>query len=204
METRALITGFQPFGGRPVNPSERLCQILAASCACADATPLVLPVAYRRASAPVIDALENGRCSAALMLGLGAGRATVDFERFAVNWRGGPQPDEDGVRIAGEPIDPGGPAAYFASAPVDALVAACKAAGTPSAPSSHAGTFLCNQVFFEALRHCDRADVPCRVAFAHLPLFPEMASAGEPAVSQGSLAAGLAAALTALVESATS
>jgi pyroglutamyl-peptidase len=192
MRTRLLVTGFEPFGGHSVNPSERLARI-AAECAPTGVvvSTRVLPVAYRRAFAPVAEALESERIDVALLLGLGAGRATVDFERFAVNWRGGAHPDNDGVRVAGEAIDPGGPAAYFATLPIDDCVAAARAAGAPCGVSSHAGTFICNQLFYQVLRHCDRQDLKCRVGFLHVPLLPEQASAGEPAASEESMAAGL-------------
>ncbi len=199
MKTRLFVTGFEPFGGRPVNPSQRLCRVLAdAAPAGAVVTARVLPVSYRRAFAPVADAMDDLRPRAALLLGLGAGRQSLEFERFAVNWRGGAAPDEDGLRVAGEKIDPAGPAAYLATAPVDELVVACRAAGAPAAASSHAGTFLCNQVFYQALRHCDRGDLVCGVVFVHLPLLPEMAAAGEASVPEESMATGLRAALATL------
>jgi pyroglutamyl-peptidase len=202
MRTRVLVTGFEPFAGRKANPSQHMCRVLAdAAPKGAGVTTRVLPVAYRRAFAPVAQALDGGRFRAALLLGLGAGRATLDFERFAVNWRGGTSPDEDGLSLEGEKIDPAGPAAYLATAPVDELVVACRAAGAPAAASSHAGTFLCNQVFYQSLRHCDREDIQCSVVFVHLPLLPEMAGDGEPSVPAESMAAGLRAALAALATS---
>jgi pyroglutamyl-peptidase len=160
----------------------------------------VLPVAYRRAFQPVAEALDSERLRGALLLGLGAGRATLDFERFGVNWRGGTMPDNDGIRIGGEQIDPAGPAAYFTTLPVEDLVAASRAAGAPTSVSSHAGTFLCNQLLYQTLRHCDRADLKCRVGFVHLPLLPEQAAANEPAVSEDAMIAGLRAAITCLAE----
>ena len=201
MKTRLLCTGFEPFGAQTVNPSERMVRLLA------DAAPpgtvvstRVLPVAYRRAFAPVAEALETERFDAALLLGLGAGRATLDFERFGVNWRAAAQPDNDGMRIEGERIDPAGPAAYFATIPVDDLVAAARVAGAPAGVSSHAGTFLCNQVHYQTLRHCDRHDLATRAGFVHLPYLPEQATGTEPSVSEDCMFAGLRAALALLAE----
>ncbi len=203
MKTRAVVAGFEPFGGNAVNPSERMAKLLE------DAAPAgvlvaarTLPVAYGRAFAPLAEALDGGRVRAALLLGLAAGRKQIEFERFAVNWRGGADPDNDGVVVSGEKIDPAGPAAYFASAPVDDLVAACRAAGAPSAASSHAGTFLCNQVFYQALRRCGRRGVRCGVAFAHLPCLDGTGPSGAPTLSEETMSAGLRAALVALVDAA--
>ena len=195
-QVRILVTGFEPFGPHAVNPSERMVRLLSGT-TLDDLiiSTRVLPVAYRRAFPPIADVLEAERVQGALLLGLGPGRATVDFERFGVNWRGAAHPDNDGVRVAGEQIDPAGPAAYFSTLPVDGVVAACRAAGTPTGISSHAGTFLCNQVLYQTLRRCDRRDLTCHVGFAHLPFLPEQASAGEPAVSEESMLAGVTAAL---------
>jgi pyroglutamyl-peptidase len=199
MRARLLVTGFEPFGGQTVNPSERMVRLIAS--APPDGIVVstrILPVSYRRAFAPVGAALVDERPHGALLLGLGAGRRAVDFERFGVNWRGAAQPDNDGVRIAGEEIDPAGPAAYFSTLPVDEIVTACRAAGAPAGASSHAGTFLCNQILYQSLRHCGRHDLGCRIGLVHLPLLPEQAAAGEPAVSEDAMFAGLSAALTRL------
>jgi pyroglutamyl-peptidase len=201
VKARLLVTGFEPFGGQTVNPSERMVRLIAAAAPNGSVVSTrVLPVAYRRAFHPVAEALGNERFDGVMLLGLGAGRATVDFERFGVNWRGGPQPDNDGVRVTGEKIDPTGPAAYFATVPVEELVGACRGAGTPASVSSHAGTFLCNQVLYQSLQYCDRHDLKCHVGFAHLPFLPEQATAGEPAVSEDSMIAGLRAALLRLAD----
>jgi pyroglutamyl-peptidase len=201
MRVRLLVTGFEPFGGQSVNPSERIVRrITSAAPAGIVVSTRVLPVSYRRAFEPVADALVGEHPHGALLLGLGNGRATMDFERFGVNWRGAPLPDNDGVRIAGEAIDPAGPAAYFSTLPVDEIVAACRSAGAPAAASSHAGTFLCNQVLYQTLRHCGRHDLRCRAGFLHLPLLPEQATGGQPAVSEDAMLAGVLAALTRLAE----
>ncbi len=198
---RLLVTGFEPFGPHLVNPSERMVRLLA------DAAPdglvlstRVLPVSYRRAFAPLREALESERLHATLLVGLGAGRSTLDFERFAVNWRGAGHPDNDGLRVTGEKIDSIGPAAYFTTVPVEDLVAAARAAGAPASVSSHAGTFLCNQVLYQSLQHCDRMSLRCRLGFVHVPFLPEQASAGEPAISEEAMFAGLRAALECLAK----
>ena len=194
------MTGFEPFGGDLVNPSERIVRRLAAdSLPGAVISTRVLPVAYRRAFAPLAEALDTERFTGALLMGLRAGRGTLDFERFGVNWRGSAGPDNDGLRIEGEPIDPAGPAAYFATLNVQDLVAACHGAGAPAAVSSHAGTFLCNQVLYQTLRHCDRHDLATRAGFVHLPLLPEQATKGEPAVAEEAMFAAIRAVLTVLV-----
>ncbi len=198
MATRVLLTGFEAFGGHAVNPSERVLRPLAAAApGGVVVSTRVLRVSYRDGFAPLRDALSHERFDAALLLGLGAGRAAISFERVAVNRRG-PATDNDGVHMPEERIEDGGPAACFSTLPIDALVAAVHATGVPAEVSDDAGTFLCNQVLYQALRHADRSGIPTRIGFVHLPYFPEQASNGEAALDEALLISGLAAAVAAL------
>jgi len=167
---KVLVTGFRVFGSHAANPSETVVRHLA------DEPPAglaletaVLPVEYARAFGPVRDRIDAGGIGAVLHLGLAADRPSLEFERFALNWRGAESADEAGVRLDGEPIDPAGPAAYLATVPVDDLVGVCRAAGVPVRASQHAGTFLCNQVLYQTLRLADLRGLRLRAGFLHLP-----------------------------------
>jgi pyroglutamyl-peptidase len=199
MTARILLTGFEPFGEHRLNPSERVLRPLAAAApGGAIISTRVLPVSYASAFVPVRDALDAERFDAVILLGLGAGRSAISYERVAVNRRGSTTPDNDGVRVDDERIDEAGPAACFTTIPVDDLIVASLAAGAPAEGSDDAGTFLCNQVLYQTLRHCDRNALRVRAGFVHLPLLPEQAQDDEPALAEPLLIAGLAAALEAL------
>lgn len=199
MTARLLLTGFEPFGGHRVNPSERVLRPLAAAApGGAVISTRVLPVSYASGFQPIRDALDSERFDAVLLLGLGVDRSAISFERVAVNRRGSTTPDNDGLRIDDERIDPAGPAACFSTVPVDELIVATLAAGAPAEGSDDAGTFLCNQVLYQTLRHCDRNDLRTRAGFVHLPLLPEQAEEGEPTMTEQLLVLGLAAVVKAL------
>jgi pyroglutamyl-peptidase len=168
---KVLVTGFRAFGPHAENASETVVRRLAADPpAGLGLETLVLPVEYARAVGPVRDRLDAGGIRAVLHLGLAADRPTLEFERFALNWRGAESADVAGVRLDGAPIDPAGPAAYLATAPVDDLVGVCRAAGVPVRTSQHAGTFLCNQVLYQTLRLADLRGLRLRAAFLHVPV----------------------------------
>jgi pyroglutamyl-peptidase len=170
MALRVLLTGFRRFGPHTANPSEELVERLRAHPPRGvRLVARVLPVEYRTAFSAVREVLDAGDADVVLHLGLAAARPDVQVERFALNWRGGEQPDEAGVATEGEPVDPSGPAAFLSTVPVDGLVAAIRGAGLPCTPSSHAGTFLCNQVLYQTLLHADRHGGGVRAAFLHLP-----------------------------------
>ncbi len=200
MPPRVLLTGFEPFGPHAVNPSELVLRPLSARPpGGAVVSTRVLRVSYRDAFAPVREALEDERFDAVVLMGVAARRGALSFERVAVNRRGGAQTDNDGVLLAESRIDPAGPAACFSTLPMAALAESARAAGAPAELSDDAGTFLCNQVLYETLRHCDRRELRTRVGFVHLPMLPDAAAPGEPSLDERTLLLGLAAVLAYVV-----
>lgn len=170
--TRALVTGFEPFGGADVNPSQRLVEALAAEPPDElELATVVLPVAWTRATGELEAALDREQPELVVCFGQADGRAQVEIERFALNF-------DDGIDEAGEKrraeIVTGGPVAYRSSLPVDAVVDALRAQGIPAAASRDAGGFLCNHVFYALMRAlAERTGM--RGGFVHVPLLPEQA-----------------------------
>jgi pyroglutamyl-peptidase len=84
--TRVLVTGFEPFDGASVNPSQRLVEALAA-----DPPPdvelatAVLPVAYARAAEALREAVRSAEPGAVVCFGQADGRTGISVERFAHN-----------------------------------------------------------------------------------------------------------------------
>ena len=164
-----LVTGFEPFGGSAVNPSQRLVEALDG------VETALLPVSYARAADELRRAIRGARPDAVICFGQADGRAAITVERFAHNLDEATTTDNDEAPGSGAAIDPEGPAAYAATLPVDAIVAALRADGIPAAPSRDAGGFLCNHVFYALMRILD-ADLPAAVGgFVHVPLLPEQA-----------------------------
>ena len=60
-------------------------------------------------------------------------------------------PDNAGCQKTDEPCVPAGPAAYFATLPVRAIVERLIDAGIPAYVSDTAGTYLCNQTLYTTL-----------------------------------------------------
>jgi pyroglutamyl-peptidase len=170
--TRALVTGFEPFGGSDVNPSQRLVEVLAADPPDElELATVVLPVAWARVAEELAAALEREQPELVVCFGQADGRAQVEIERFALNF-------DDGIDEAGEKrraeIVEGGPVAYRSSLPIDAVVDALRADGIPAAASRDAGGFLCNHVFY-ALMRAVAGRTEMRGGFVHVPLLPEQA-----------------------------
>lgn len=170
-----LLTGFAPFGGQSLNPSWEVARALHGTVVQgAQVNAVQLPCAFAQALPALQQALALHRPSLVLALGQAEGRCDLSIERVASNVMDARIADNAGAQPIDVPVVAGGPAAYFSSLPIKALVAGLRAAGFPASVSSTAGTFVCNQVFY-ALQHALAGQgVPS--GFMHLPLLPEQAA----------------------------
>ncbi|MEU2872480.1 pyroglutamyl-peptidase I [Streptomyces olivoreticuli] len=172
--TRVLLTGFEPFDGETVNPSWQAVRA-AAERPPEGIEPAVaqLPCVFGAALDALRAAVTATGPDIVLCVGQAGGRPDVTVERVAVNLDDARIPDNAGARPLDEPVVPGGPAAYFATLPVKACVAAVREAGLPASLSHTAGTFVCNHVFY-GLMHLAATERPgLRGGFVHVPYAPE-------------------------------
>ena len=172
---RILLTGFEPFGGDPVNPSLLIARALDGEVvAGARVEAVELPCVFHRALSALDEALARTRPVLAVALGLAAGREGLSIERVAINVDDARIPDNAGAQPVDEPIAPGGPAAWFSTLPIKAMAAELNAAGVPASVSQTAGTFVCNHVFYGLQQRLVGTGV--RSGFIHVPLLPEQAA----------------------------
>lgn len=193
---RILLTGFEPFGGDAVNPSGLVCQALHGQpVGQATVHAVELPCVFGRALQALDAALAATSPVLVLALGLAAGRAEISVERVAINVDDARIPDNAGAQPVDVPVVNGGPAAWFSTLPVKAIVAALREAGLPAGVSQTAGTFVCNHVFY-GLQH-RLADSGVRSGFVHVPLVEAQAPLhpGLPALPLADLVRGVRIAL---------
>lgn len=191
-----LLTGFEPFGGQSVNPSWQAVQRLAARWdGPAELVVLELPVSFRAAGSALADAVESARPDVVVAVGQAGGRADVTVERVAINVDDARIPDDGGFSPVDEPVVAGGPAAYFATLPVKACVAAMTGVGVPASVSQTAGTFVCNHVFYRLMHELTTrpgTGPAARGGFIHVPFTPEQAAGTRhPSMSLEVVTAGL-------------
>ncbi|KPF48412.1 pyrrolidone-carboxylate peptidase [beta proteobacterium AAP121] len=183
-----LLTGFEPFGGEALNPSAQIAQALHGQVLKADGqqarvVAVVLPCVFGAALQALEAALRQHQPLLVLALGQAGGRCELTPERVAINVDDARIADNAGAQPVDQPVVPGGPAAYFSTLPIKAMVAALRAAGVPAAVSQTAGTFVCNHVFY-GLMHTLQQHPGVRGGFMHVPLLPEQAarSSGQPSL----------------------
>lgn len=197
--TRALLTGFEPFDGAAVNPSwEAVTLTVADPLPGIELTAVQLSCVFGTSRDELRAAVARTDPDLVLCVGQAGGRPGISVERVAINVDDARIPDNAGRQPVDEPIVAGGPAAYFATLPVKACVAAVREAGLPASVSQTAGTFVCNHVFY-GLAHLIATERPAlRGGFVHVPYAPEqVVDGGEPSLPAASVAAGLRAVLTA-------
>lgn len=191
---RILVTGFEPFGGEPVNPSMQAVLALAADPPAGIVLLTeILPVSLRRMPLLLREAVARHRPDAVISLGQAGGRAEVSVERIGINVSDFRVPDNDGAQPVDEPVIAGGPAAYFATIPVKSVAAALRAAGVPAGVSDSAGTHLCNHALY-LLGHLGATAYPgLQCGFLHVPFLPEQAvhHHGQPSMATATLVAAL-------------
>lgn len=196
---RVLVTGFDPFDGERTNPSwEAVRRVAAEPPSGLEVVPVLLPCVFGESLEVLRAAVERVEPQLALCTGLAGGRPDLTVERIAVNVDDARIPDNAGRQPVDRPVVPDGPAAYFATLPVKACVAAVRAAGVPCSVSQTAGTFVCNHVFY-GLMHLLATRYPAvRGGFVHVPhSCDQVLEAGRPSLPLETIARGLGAALTA-------
>jgi pyroglutamyl-peptidase len=173
---KALVTGFEPFGGERVNPSgEAIRRLPAALDGLAIATQL-LPAAYAPSLGLLHAAIARERPDIVLCTGEAGSRLDLTPERVAINVQDARIPDNDGAQPIDLPVVEGGPAAYFTTLPIKRTVHALRQAGLPASVSNSAGAFVCNHVFYGLMHHAATRGLAFRGGFMHLPYLPEQAA----------------------------
>ncbi len=196
---RVLLCGFEPFGGESVNPALEAVRLVPEGLAGMEITKLTVPTVFGTAMDVVAAEVARLRPDAVLCVGQAGGRAAVTVERVAINVDDARIADNGGDIPVDRPIVPGGPAAYFATVPVKAMVAAIRAEGLPGEISNSAGTFVCNHLLYGVL-HLAHTTCPAMVAgFVHVPFLPaQVTERVAPSMSLDHIVSALCAALGAM------
>ncbi|HJS14049.1 MAG TPA: pyroglutamyl-peptidase I, partial [Rheinheimera sp.] len=109
-----------------------------------------------------------------LAVGQAGGRAELCFEKVAINYIDARIADNAGQQPVDKSVVTDGPAAYFTTLPIKAMVNSLKQQGIPAAVSYTAGTYVCNTVFY-ALMHQLKDKPKVRAGFLHIPYAPQQA-----------------------------
>ena len=185
-----LVTGFDPFGGSLVNPSWDAVHALhgrevAGHRIVGAELPTVFGASLRRLEA----LLEEHRPRLVVCTGQAGGRAALSLERVAINVNDARIADNAGAKPVDTPVVADGPAAYFTTLPIKAMLQALLDAGVRAEVSQTAGTFVCNHAFY-GLMHLLAAPQwrGVRGGLVHVPWLPQQ---GQPSMRLEDVVRGL-------------
>lgn len=171
-----LITGFDGFGKLASNPSGTVVSMLPDKLSSlANESVKVKSIVFPTCCASwsilkrTLDRLSSKR-TVLVLTGVAEERTQISFERFALNIRHYRIKDKGGHKRQDESIDARGPDALRTSVPLVPLQRHMKRKGYLCEISNHAGTFICNEIYYRALRYQQMHGYPQTVLFVHLPM----------------------------------
>jgi pyroglutamyl-peptidase len=190
---KALVTGFDAFGGETVNPSSLAVGRLKKRIGGIVVHTAELPTSYAQSAKVLRAAIDKTRPDIVLCVGQAGGRTELCLERVAINVQDARIRDNDGKQPIDRPVVKDGPAAHFSTLPIKACVAEMRKAGLPAAVSNTAGTFVCNHIFYALMDIATGRPIPMRGGFLHIPYVPEQAArlGGAPSMALDDIVRGI-------------
>ena len=200
---KVLVTGFDPFGGEPINPAWEAVKAMKDTIAGAEIVKMQIPTVVGKSIEKIHQKMKELQPDLVISVGQAGGRFGVTPERVAINVTDARIPDTEGNQPIDEPIFPDGPAAYFSNLPVKAMVQAIKDAGYPSVLSNSAGTYICNHVMYGILYYIEKEFPNVRGGFIHVPYAPSQVvnKPSTPSMALADITASLEAAVAAAISS---
>lgn len=173
---KLLLTGFEPFGGDPVNPSSVIAQDFHRKViGNIEIIGRTIPLRFYEIDNIICGYIEEFNPDIIINLGQ-ALRPTISYEYVAINLAHiSSESYNCGAKPNHETLTENGPKAYFTSLPVQKLVKHLSSHNIPSYISYSAGTFGCNQIFYSTMHYIHTNLNPNSVSagFIHIPLLPE-------------------------------
>ena len=174
-KTTVLVSGFEPFGGAKLNPSELLvAELKRIEFEKIELSTVILPVEFDRASEILLRAVRELKPAVVIAFGQAEGRTAINPEKVAINLDDARIPDNAGDRRENQVIDEGGKDRYLSTLPIEAMVEAMKSGGYPAEISLSAGAFVCNHIFYALQKELQGSGI--RSGFVHLPLVSQQAA----------------------------
>lgn len=173
---KLLVTGFGPFPGIRVNPTERLARRLSQSGRFRrigiDVAAHVFPTRWATVARDLAGVIAREKPDAVLHLGVAGRRRKISIEMIARPSPSTISPDAGGssAALSKHPTQKRAAASFSIAAPAQQLLAGLDRAGAAAHLSPSAGRYLCNALYHHSLslRADERATRP--TVFIHVPM----------------------------------
>lgn len=182
---KILLTGFEPFGNCHINSSWVVAEKVA-TCVI-DGIDIVIeqmPVSFSRVADCLYKAVNRHNPDIIILLGQSAASDCIKLERVALNIMDSNSADNDGYIPNEEPIYKNASSALFTNVPIKKICSAIKEEGIKVKISNSCGLYVCNRLYYEALKICNKQTT--KAIFIHLPLYE-----GHPSVESDKIAMSL-------------
>ena len=175
---KILLTGFLPFNGRSINPSQLIVDRIKTPDH-AQLIKLILPVEFQKTKEILTEVIEKECPDIIVSLGQAGNTPHISVERVAINLNNGMNSsgtevlaDSAGVEKIDEIIFEDGENAYFSTLPVWELIKTVNDAGVCCKASYSAGTYVCNHVMYTCAYLSSKKGNMIS-GFVHVPFLPE-------------------------------
>nr|WP_307993057.1 pyroglutamyl-peptidase I [uncultured Niameybacter sp.] len=190
---KILITGFDPFGGEPINPALEAVKKLPDTIGNAEIIKLEIPTVFNKSLEKIEEAIKAHKPDVVVSIGQAGGRFGITPERVAINVDDARIQDNEGKQPVDTKVFSDGENAYFTNLPVKAMVAEMVKEGIPASLSNTAGTFVCNHVMYGVLYMIAKRYPHMKGGFIHVPYIPQqvVTKPNMPSMSVEDIAKGL-------------
>lgn len=173
---KILLTGFEPFGEFTINPSQMIVETVAKHPQLSTKNNLItaiLPTEFRASELKIKQLIKQNQPDAIICLGVAANTKAIHLERIALNLDDSSIPDNANLLIDAQPIIPDAPLAYLSTLPLNSIRQLLQNHQIPVKISNHAGTYVCNHVFYVARHFCEQLPHQPICGFIHVPPMSE-------------------------------
>ncbi len=161
------MTAFEPFDNRNANSSLEIMSKFCQSDKSDVLTKIILPVVYQQDE--IIQLIKNyDKYDLVVNLGEAANRKRISLEAVALNVMNADISDNHGVFKHSEAIIPGSNAAYVTEIDLKKITNSINS--NKIEVSYHAGTYICNLVYYRGLHIQSELSLNTKVIFIHFPL----------------------------------
>ncbi len=166
---KAIITGFDPFGGERVNPAYEAVKLLPDVIEGCEILKVEIPTVFYKSVDKLIEVVRKEKPDFVICVGQAGGRFNITPEALAVNKNEARIPDNNGQQPSDELVREDGENAYFSTLPNKAIIKTMHEAGIPAQMSFTAGTYVCNHLFYGLMYLIEKEFPNMRGGFIHVP-----------------------------------
>lgn len=166
---KILISGFKAFNNENINPSLIIANKLKEKYL--NIEVVELNVEYDNDSIKLLNKINEIKPDIIMLLGQAGGRSKVCLEQFALNMQSATISDNKGKLISHKLINQSGDNAYKSTINLNKIINDLK--DDKLVISYHAGTFICNEIYYNTLHYLNANNLNTPCVFIHIPFIKE-------------------------------